>query len=175
MNLQKIIALISGVLAAVLFSIFCYLGIKSILDNKNQSQLLQDKISQGKLFGNLEKLPNFNNSKKTLIVGLSTSCHFCNESVPFYKKLAKTVNLRKNKINLVAVFREDKIFVENYFSKHNLQIATISDVDFDEIDISGTPTVMLFDEQKEIVETWRGRLDTAKEEEVLSTISVEDK
>jgi thioredoxin-related protein len=175
MNLQRIIAIVSGIFAVVLLSAFCYLGIKSILDNKNQSQILQDKISQGKLFGNLEKLPNFKNSNKTLIIGLSSSCHFCNESIPFYKKLAKTVSLYKNNINLVSVFREDKFFVENYFSKHNLQIATISNVDFGEIDVSGTPTLILIDEQKRIVETWRGRLDTAREEEVLSKISMEVK
>jgi thioredoxin-related protein len=174
MNLQKIIALVSGIVAVILLSLFFYLGIKAFFDNKNQSQTLKDKISQGKLFGNLEKLPNFNNSNKTLIIVLSTSCKFCNESVPFYKKLAKNISLAEKNLNLVSIFREDKIFVENYLSKYDLQIATISSVDFNEIDVSGTPTLILMDEQKRIVETWRGRLDTAQEE-VLSMISVERK
>jgi len=48
---------------------------------------------------------------------------------------------------------------------------SISKFDFGEIDLGGTPTLMLLDNEKRVLEVWKGKLDEAQEKTVLEKIS----
>lgn len=172
MNLQKIVGIVSSFLAVFLLVLFCYFGAKILIDNKKQKENLNSLISRGYIFVNLQKLPNFNNSNQTLLIALSTSCQFCDESVPFYRRLAENNFRSGKKVNLVAVFKEDKIFVENFTLKKKLQMETVSNLDFNEIDVSGTPTLILIDNEKKVLAVWKGKLDSSQEDEILNEVNL---
>jgi len=57
----------------------------------------------------MESLPHYHKSGKTLLVDLSTTCRFCDESLPFYRKLVETNRRSGKNVNIVAVFKEDAI------------------------------------------------------------------
>jgi hypothetical protein len=54
----------------------------------------------------LPQLPNYawNSSPRTLILAVRDGCHFCEESVPFYRKLAELKKEGRINANLLMVY-----------------------------------------------------------------------
>ena len=109
------------------------------------------------------------NQSKTLILALQTGCHFCNESVPFYKRLIETV--KGKNIKLVAVFpisiEESKAHL-NELGLTNLEVKRSP---LENIQVSGTPTLILTNEKGEIMDFWVGKLTPDKEAEVINKLN----
>jgi len=54
---------------------------------------------------------NWNTSNRTLILAISSTCHFCSESAPFYQELERQ---RTNGVRLVAVLPQPVNEGKNY-------------------------------------------------------------
>jgi thioredoxin-related protein len=104
---------------------------------------------------------------RTLILALSTECHFCTESAPFYQQLSQR---RGSAVKLVAVFPQPIKESQAYLT--NLGVATddMREAPLAALDIGATPTIILADDQGKVISSWRGKLTAEKEAEVLSKI-----
>ncbi|HLM60133.1 MAG TPA: hypothetical protein VK308_04970 [Pyrinomonadaceae bacterium] len=105
---------------------------------------------------------------KTLVLALQTGCHFCNESAPFYKRITQTVQ-NKN-VKLVAVFPTSKEESAAHLSELGLQQIEVKQSSLGNLQISGTPTLILINDKGEITNYWVGKLTPDREIEVLNQL-----
>ncbi len=130
-----------------------------------QSHVARNKV----LVGSTVKLPgvDFTRNGKTLLIAVSSTCHFCQESQPFYRQLANTPG---STANLVAVLpmpqRDAEIYVHSTISP-SLRVVSAS---LNTIDVDSTPTLLLVDGQGKVEKAWVGKLDDSGEKQVQSQL-----
>ena len=112
---------------------------------------------------------NWSESDKTLVMVLSTGCHFCTESGPFYKRLMEA-RADKKKVRVVAVFPQTPEEGREYLEKLGVVADEIRTATPMSLGVRGTPTLILTDSKGAAVNTWIGKLPTTKEDEVLKVL-----
>ncbi len=113
---------------------------------------------------------NLSGQTKTLILALQTTCHFCNESAPFYKRIVESVQ-NKN-IKLIAVFPTGVEEGKAHLTELGLTNMEVKQSPLNEIQVSGTPTLILTNDKGEITDSWVGKLSPEKETEVLNKLNL---
>jgi len=112
-------------------------------------------------------------SKETLLLAVARDCHFCTESAPFYRRLIDETAGRRD-LRIIAIFpREGTSDGAAYLNELGVSLAEIKHAPLEAIGAKGTPTLVLVDESGRVVQSWTGRLTSAKEIEVLSRIKCE--
>lgn len=109
---------------------------------------------------------DWSKSDKNLVLVLSTSCHFCSESTPFYQKLAQMKTGRGNDARLIAVMPQTVSEAQAYLSEHHISVDEVRQANLDTVNVRGTPTLVLVDRNGTVVDSWKGKLPPEKETEV---------
>jgi thioredoxin-related protein len=132
---------------------------------KPQPQANPEKELAGKTIS----LPGFSfaNGHDSLLLVVSTTCHFCQESLPFYKQLSEKVH---GKIDIIAVLPEPENEAKKFLTDAGVQTDHIVKAVPNSIGISGTPTVLLVDSKGKVKNVWLGRLDEDGQKKLLSTV-----
>lgn len=112
---------------------------------------------------------NWSNQPKTLILALNKGCHFCTESAPFYKRLIE--NTQNKNVKLVAVFPGDTEESKAHLNALGLTNMEVKRSPLNNLQVSGTPTLILTNEKGEITDYWVGKLTPDKETEVLNKLN----
>lgn len=105
---------------------------------------------------------------KTLILGLSATCHFCTESAPFYRRLMETVKDENTKI--IAILPGTLEESSNYLAKLGLYGVEIYPAPISSVNSDATPTLVLANEKGEVSAFWIGKLSTEQETEVIDQV-----
>lgn len=114
----------------------------------------------------LAKILPDNQASGYLVLALSTECHFCTESMPTYRAFVSS-----GRVNFTAIFPQTADKGSNYLTENRLVIPHIvGGLDYNELGINGTPTLVAFDSHKKFIKTWRGRLSPQQQAEVLKFI-----
>src|SRR5215204_4368903 len=100
---------------------------------------------------------NWSESDNTLVMVLSTTCHFCTESGPFYKRLVEARSDKK-KVRVVAVFPQGETDARQYLEKLGVVADEIRSAPPMSLGVRGTPTLILTDSKGSAVNTWIGKL-----------------
>jgi hypothetical protein len=111
-------------------------------------------------------------SEKTLVMAVAPGCHFCDESLPFYKQLIDQRNQKGSAVKVIAaVPAEDAKTPESAkFSGAGIQPDQMVHVDFAKIKVPGTPTLMLVDNRGKVLAVWIGKLDESSQKDVLARL-----
>lgn len=112
---------------------------------------------------------NFSSQPKTLVLVLQTGCRFCNESAPFYKRIIE--NIQNKNVKLVAVFPTSIEESKAHLNELGLTNLEVKRSPLDNIQVSGTPTLILTNEKGEITDYWVGKLLPDKETEVINKLN----
>lgn len=112
---------------------------------------------------------DFGKSEKNLLLVFSTSCKYCTESIPFYRRLVER-NAVEKKVNMVAAFAQEPSEAAKYLIEKNLSVDQIIRTDGSEIKVRGTPTLILTDKNGTVLESWAGKLSPEKENEVAERV-----
>lgn len=107
-------------------------------------------------------------AQTTLVLALSTHCGFCQESVPFYQKLAAFKNSSPARVRLATVMSESKEEIEAYLKKQGIAADAVFSMPVSQIGVKGTPTLLLLDGQNKLIESWVGKLNSQEESEVIA-------
>jgi hypothetical protein len=107
-----------------------------------------------------------------LILAMSTTCHFCEESIPFYNKLSDGLRNTSGSPTFVALFRESTEQVSAFSQQRGLTVSTVAAVDFRTLHVAGTPTIILLDESGKVVDFWVGKLSTEEEQAVFARLGL---
>lgn len=105
---------------------------------------------------------------KTLLVVVSSGCHFCSESAPFYRRLLHEV--AGGQVRLVAVLPQQIDEAKAYLTSLNVPIDEIRQAPLSSLGVSGTPTLILVNNTGVVTESWLGKLPPDKEYEVVSRL-----
>jgi thioredoxin-related protein len=107
-----------------------------------------------------------------LVMALSPTCHFCNDSMPFYKQLLDKRNESKSPVKVIAAVpaAEAQSTEQKNLADHGIQPDAVVHVDFAKIKVPGTPTLLLVNDQGKVLDVWVGKLDASREREVLARL-----
>jgi thiol-disulfide isomerase/thioredoxin len=117
---------------------------------------------------NLENV-DFSTQPKTVVLALQTTCHFCNESAPFYKRLLDET--KGKNIKFVAVFPTKTEDSEKHLKELGITGFEVKQAPISAIDASGTPTLILTNAKGEVEKFWIGKLPAEKESEVINQLN----
>jgi hypothetical protein len=116
----------------------------------------------GQLVKNTPSLA-FNAAPRTLVLITASTCHFCVESLPFYRRLVETAH--KSGTRVVAVTTEPTDKNRTFLLENGISVeATLAEKDAD-IHILGTPTLIVVQRDGRVLNSSFGKLRTAVEEE----------
>ncbi|MGA3327407.1 MAG: hypothetical protein ABSF45_23335 [Terriglobia bacterium] len=104
---------------------------------------------------------------RTLVLAISTQCHFCTDSAPFFQRLNKEVG---NGVKLLAVLPQPLPDSHQYLEKLGVHVDDIRQGPLNAIGVHGTPTLMLVDKTGIVDDVWEGKLKPDQEEQVLTAL-----
>ena len=104
---------------------------------------------------------------QTLVLVLSSTCHFCTESAPFYQRLVTEARRNRN-TRLIAVLPQPTEDGIRYLKQVGVSIDEVLQAPLSTLGTRGTPTLILVDKRGEVKNTWIGRLAAERESEVLA-------
>lgn len=104
---------------------------------------------------------------RTLLLVLSTSCRFCTDSAPFYRRLAQE-KAGNGGVSLLAVLPQSVGDSQKYLNDLGVAVDDIRQASLEDAQVRATPTLIIADRTGSVIESWVGKLPAEKEEEVLS-------
>jgi len=107
----------------------------------------------------------FPKDQDSLLLAVSTTCHFCKESMPFYKQIAKD---SAGRLNIVAVLPQPQAEAQKFLKDEGLEANQVVSASLDAIGVRGTPTVFLVDGSGKVKHAWMGRLDEKGQQDLLA-------
>jgi thioredoxin-related protein len=110
---------------------------------------------------------DWSKSDRTLLLALSTGCHFCSESAPFYQNLEQQ---KLNDVRLLALFPQPVEDGRIYLNKLGVSVSEIVQSPLASVGVSGTPTLLLIDKQGTVINSWIGKLPDDEQEKVIAQI-----
>lgn len=111
---------------------------------------------------------DFSQHSKTLILALQAGCHFCAESAPFYKRLIE--NVQDKNIKVVAVLPSNTDESIKYLKNLGINDLEVKQSSLNSLQVAGTPTLILANDKGVVINSWIGKLDSAKEDEMINNL-----
>ena len=105
----------------------------------------------------------------TLLLVLQKGCHFCTESAPFYQRLVKETS-RRNDVRLIALLPQQVAESKHYLDEIGVSIAEVMQVAPGQVNVDGTPTLILVNSNGVVTDVWAGKLPSEAESQVLSKL-----
>jgi len=142
------------------------IGVKKfLLSDPHSANDMPKRGSQIELSG-----VNWGRTERTLVLVLSTHCHFCNDSIDFYRRLTPAAAAAK--VPVVAVFPQSVDEARAYWSNQNLPLTGVdfSKVPAEGLPISGTPTLILVDRKGVVLRAWAGKQPASGEAEIIHAV-----
>lgn len=104
---------------------------------------------------------------RTLVLALSTQCHFCTASAPFFRTL---VEQSSNNVKTVAVFPQPVDEAQKYLNGEGVRVDQIAQADLNRIGVRGTPTMLLVNSVGAVTNVWVGELQPSQQVQVLNAL-----
>jgi thiol-disulfide isomerase/thioredoxin len=106
-------------------------------------------------------------NKRTLVLALSTKCHFCTESAPFFQRIQKEA--AKN-VKMLAVLPQAVDGGRKYLEGEGVHVDDVEQAQLSTIGVTGTPTLLPVDGAGKVADVWQGKLQPDDEEKVIATL-----
>ncbi len=118
-----------------------------------------------------KRLPmvNWNKNGPTLVLVLSTHCHFCTESAPFFRQMRQSIG---KEVKFVGVLPQPVAESQSYLNGEGVQLDEVKQISLDKAGVTGTPTMLLVNSHGIVTQTWVGKLAADKQAQALKTIGV---
>jgi hypothetical protein len=110
-------------------------------------------------------------AERALVIAIAPNCHLCNESMPFYTRLLDRRDRSKSLVKVVAAVSsaDARRLEQAKLAANGVKPDALVQVDFRQLKVPGTPTVLLVDRQGKVLSVWMGKLDARGENEVLKS------
>ena len=111
---------------------------------------------------------DWSRANRTLVLALSTRCHFCTESSEFYRRL--TPAAISAGIPVVAVFPQPVEEAQEHWEAQKLPLYGLKFVQAKQLPVSGTPTIILVDRSGTVIRTWAGKQQASGEADIIHNL-----
>jgi hypothetical protein len=113
---------------------------------------------------------DWKSSAVNVVFFISTHCHFCEESMPFYRQVTEIPGRAPQKLAISAISRDDPELLKGTLSKQHVNLdgvyrAPVIDA------LSSTPIVLIVDANGIVRRVFEGRLDSSREKDVLKIVA----
>lgn len=117
-----------------------------------------------------ESLPGVDwaKNRRTWVLALSTQCHFCTESAPFFQRIQKE---RARDLKLLAVLPQSITEGHRYLEGEGVKVDDVRQAEISSIGVNGTPTLLLVDSKGAVSQVWQGKLQPEQEGGVLAVLT----
>ena len=130
--------------------------------------------AKAELVGRQIKIPPsiLGKTSTSVALALSTNCHFCTESMPFYKQLTEMRQGPETTFQLFTFFPQDPAPANAYLKEHGVSPDLIMSGPkaFSDLGISGTPALLLVNSKGVVQDAWLGKLSEKEQAEVISKL-----
>lgn len=106
--------------------------------------------------------------KHTVVLVLSTGCHYCTASGPFYQHLTRFAS--EHQTNVVALLPQPKSESVKFLSELGVNISSVEQAEPGSVGVSGTPTLLLVDDKGVVRHVFVGQLPTTDQNKVISLL-----
>ena len=129
-----------------------------------------EPVNTAPVKGQKIQLPGVDWSKneQTLVLAVSSTCHFCTESAGFYRDIRA-----RSRVHLLAVLPQSVNEGRTYLSNLGVQVDEVVQAPLSSIDVSGTPTLILVSREGTVIRTWVGKLPPDSEKDLLVSVGAE--
>lgn len=136
---------------------------------KASMRQVQGSGETGLIGQTLAQLPGYSwsSSPKTLLIAIRKSCPYCRASLPFYRQLS---DLEKNNLlsaHLLVVMPNDESSGSSFLKEGDVDLQAVFGQDLDDLNVPGTPTLLLLNSSGVIEQTWIGQLTPRMEKDVV--------
>jgi len=112
---------------------------------------------------------DFNRAERTLLLVVRKGCRFCEESMPFYKRLGDDTVISK-RVQLVIVAPDEELASREEFSTQQIRVDQVVKRSLSGLKVMGTPTAIVVNKQGRIEKVMAGRLDDKQQQELMSAL-----
>lgn len=119
--------------------------------------------------GDIVNVPglDLSGNRRTYLLVLQTTCHFCTESAPFYRRLSQAI-ARRPDLRIVAVLPQPVEASKQYLSEHGIPIQEVKQVVLSDAKLTSTPTLMIISPSGKAERVLVGQLSSSAEETILA-------
>lgn len=132
-------------------------------------QNLKAGLQRGQKFADLPRI-DYGSSESTLLLFLNTDCSYCNASTSFYRQLIEARLARGGETRLVSLFPAPGEEAAQYLKQNRLPIEAVGDVNFNDLNLPGTPTIVLLDKGGVVKDFWVGKIPEHEEAQVIDSL-----
>lgn len=159
-----------AVLAVALLS--CYILIAHAIipmHSKTRGLTADAQFNAEPLKGTTLKLKDLqlSKSKPSLVLAISSYCHFCADSASFYQQLTAMRDQQSIKAQIIAVFPRDVQPSNEFLERNKIKPDSTIIAPLESIGVAGTPTLLLIGKDGTVHREWIGRLSQSQEDEVI--------
>jgi hypothetical protein len=112
---------------------------------------------------------DFATTDRTLLLVVRQGCRFCDESMPFYRKLG-TDSAVTARTRIVLVAPDDESVSREELARHGVQVAQVVTVPLGDLKVRGTPTAIIVNRTGTVQRVLTGRLDDAGQEALVEAL-----
>lgn len=106
-----------------------------------------------------------------VLLFVSPSCHFCESSLPFYRRLAELARRSKLTVLLAAIDKGQPIDSSEYIAQRRLtDVQPIDAHGLATLHLQATPTVLLYNDAGRVNRAWLGELNDTSQKELESAM-----
>jgi hypothetical protein len=153
----------------------CLVIVALLLHGPFQRAPDQAQIVKGERIDTLSGV-SFGAAERTLVLAMRKDCHFCEESIPFYKSLVQASAKQQGRaVQFVVVTTDDDETAAHYLRERDLsveQIVSLSPGKMSTLKVPGTPTLILTDRTGLVEAVWIGKLTGDQEADVMATLGL---
>jgi thiol-disulfide isomerase/thioredoxin len=164
---------VANIAIIIVCAIAAFILIRNHFFNQNQAGGGQrpPEIEAGEQYDALRQVVPAG-AERALVVALAPGCHFCDESMPFYKRLVDERNQKGSNVKVIAAVSQEvaKAPEQEKLTAAGVQTDGLVVLDFESVKLRGTPTIVLVDNQGEVHKVWVGKQPASGEEEVLEAL-----
>ena len=126
-------------------------------------------LTVGKSAIALEAYP-WRSNRATLVLAIRVGCHYCEDSLPFYRRLITLEQSHETQAHILAVFPDDQSSIQNAYGSDLAGIQVVPSVNFRKFGVVGTPTLALVDAAGLVRQVWAGELSFEGQAAVLEAV-----
>jgi thioredoxin-related protein len=104
------------------------------------------------------------------VLFISTKCHFCEQSTPFYRRIS-AISPQPARVPLSIVTYDPQETMKAFLARSQVQITTIFNAAPAVLGLTRTPTLLFVDRDGTVVRAFEGLLDSAKQQEVARIVT----
>ena len=103
---------------------------------------------------------------ETLVLAISSACHFCIQSTPFYSKITRSSHVAP----IIVAMPQDMGTAQRFLRQHAITPSSTVSIPLTSLQVQGTPTLLLVSSTGRITRSWVGELSNSQQKQVLESL-----